>query len=489
MKLTLSALVFLLLAISASADEQKVAPFYQESRAPHQLRFLHTGLASLQARLDLIESARERIELESFIIHADFSTRLLLQALIKKAKQGVQVRLLFDHFFSGAQIDPFLARELERHGIEVRFYNPASLLEVRTIHYRNHRKLLSVDDQVALIGGRNLRDRYFDLHQEFNYVDRDVIVEGPLVLTMRESFDRYFDRLYSKPHAQPEKPSRHDLRYKRGPRHEAKRRFQADLKRYENQTTKAREFLTAHPKDHDFLARLEASTREDLNALPGGTCSDLTWASDYPGIGAWAKARRYRLSSEVVFDWMSSAKTSIMKESAFIIINQQTEDMLEGLLARGVELKMMTNSFFSTDLLFTTAVFFDRAGSWLNRGMRLAVYSGEHHPAHPLMPEFASESRWGIHSKSAVVDEESLMMGSLNFDPRSFTWSSELILLCREPELARELARSMQKRWDHSLELKGASDVVQYRFDRVGLVNRLGYYLVKYPASLLDYHL
>lgn len=471
------------------AEDYRRAPFYKESREPHRIEFINTGLTALQKRLDLINQAQESIEFEYFIIHNDPSSRLLLQALSQKAREGVRVRVIFDDFFVRTQITPHHAHAMKEAGVEVRYYNPVPLVAARQIHYRNHRKLLSVDDQVAIIGGRNLRDRYFDMHPDFNYIDRDILVEGALVKTMRESFDEYWNFESTLELPRPARPSPNDLTYRRGSRLEAMRRYQDDLLRWNRLTREARDFITENSQDRQLLRRVEAATRDEKNNLPSGECSNLVFASDVPGVGAEAQERRYRLSSEITFEWMNSAQEEVYMESAFVIINDQTSQMLQDLLDRDVELKVMTNSFYSTDLILTTAVFFDRASEWIDRGIRFAAYKGDPMPTHILFEDMVGGSRWGIHSKSKIVDNKSFMVGSLNFDPRSFNWSSELVLICEDRELTAALKESLDRRWDASLELRTPEKLMERRFDRVGLLNRLGYYLVKYPASLLDYHL
>jgi cardiolipin synthase C len=471
-----------------SDDSYRVAPYYKESEKAHQLTFLHRGKSSLQYRLDVIESAQRSIEFEYFIVHADPTSRLILQALVRKAREGVKVRVLLDHFFVGPQITPYHAEALREAGVEFRYYNPVPLIDTKAIHYRNHRKLISVDDRLAIIGGRNLRDRYFDMHADYNYIDRDMVVEGELVKTIRKSFDVYWNSPQSLAPDTPRKPQVRDLTYQRGSRAQRLRRFQDDLQRYRRLKAEAREFITPSVTDQFLLNRVAKATAGEMKSLPTGQCNNLVFATDVPGVGAWSQERRYRLSSEVTFEWMRTANKEIYMESPFVIINQQTSDLLDELLDRSIDIKIMTNSFYSTDLILTSAVFYDRASSWIRKGIEFAVYSGDVMPQHNIFPDLAGNSRWGIHSKSKIIDD-SFMVGSLNFDPRSFNWSSELVLICHDQSLTEMLRESIDKRWENSIELKTPEKVTRYRFDRVNFINRLGYYLIKYPASLLDYHL
>ena len=111
----------------------------------------------------LIESAQKSIELEFFIYEIDTASRLITQALARKAQEGVRVRLLVDFALPVFKLAPRYIQTLEKAGVEVRYYNTAGFERFFAAQHRTHRKLLVVDRQHAIIGGRNIADEYFDL--------------------------------------------------------------------------------------------------------------------------------------------------------------------------------------------------------------------------------------------------------------------------------------------------------------------------------------
>src|SRR5205814_1815125 len=122
------------------------------------------------------------LELEYYVFNPDRSGRLVLQALMKKAKEGVKIRILVDYYTYGERpgLNRYFHEALAKHGVELRYFNAASLLELWKVGFRNHRKLLVVDNEEMLTGGRNISDFYFGMDAHVNYLDRDIWIKGPM---------------------------------------------------------------------------------------------------------------------------------------------------------------------------------------------------------------------------------------------------------------------------------------------------------------------
>ena len=148
------------------------------------------------------QSARKSIALEFFIYDVDDASRLLTQALIKRAREGVQVRILVDFSAPVFKLKPAYARLLGEAGVKVRYYNTSALYRLVSIQHRSHRKLLIIDEATVLTGGRNIANDYFDLSDHYNFLDSDLEVTGPIVKTVLQSFDVYWNsRLATEPAA------------------------------------------------------------------------------------------------------------------------------------------------------------------------------------------------------------------------------------------------------------------------------------------------
>lgn len=186
----------ILLCISVHLAHSEERAFKVRSNAVHEVKIFTHGLASLEERLRLIESAKESIDVEYFIIKADLSSRMFIQALLKKQQEGIRIRFLVDHTFSVPQFSLSIARELVEKGIEVKFFNPISKWKLLDVQFRNHRKSLIIDSHTMMTGGRNIGDEYFDLNPRFKFLDRDIVIKGEIVKEIQKTFDEtYYSKL------------------------------------------------------------------------------------------------------------------------------------------------------------------------------------------------------------------------------------------------------------------------------------------------------
>lgn len=105
------------------------------------------------AWLEAIESAEDRIFFESYIIHDDAQGRKFAEALIEKARAGVEVKLIYDWMGGFGKTPQRFWRDLMRNGIEVRCYNPLQFTDLLAVFSRDHRKSLIVDGRIAFVSG------------------------------------------------------------------------------------------------------------------------------------------------------------------------------------------------------------------------------------------------------------------------------------------------------------------------------------------------
>lgn len=166
-------------------------------QAPRKIELIDDGLACFERRIDLIESAKETIELEFFIYELDLAARLISDKLIEKAAEGVKVRLLVDFSAPVFKLKPQFANFIKQNSVDVRYYNTSSLLDLVAVQHRNHRKFLIVDGKYALTGGRNVANDYFNLSNHYNFLDSDILIEGPIVSNIKSSFNLYWTSEYS----------------------------------------------------------------------------------------------------------------------------------------------------------------------------------------------------------------------------------------------------------------------------------------------------
>jgi len=158
---------------------------------------------SFDARLALVDEAESSLDIQYFIWERDPSARLFAHRVLKAADRGVRVRLLLDDLTLNYQDREFYA--LAQHpNIEVRTFNPWNrrsnigrvaefILGFGRLNHRMHNKIVAADGHFAIIGGRNIGDRYFGVWDEFVQNDLDIMASGPAADEVAESFDLYWN--------------------------------------------------------------------------------------------------------------------------------------------------------------------------------------------------------------------------------------------------------------------------------------------------------
>lgn len=147
-----------------------------------------TGREALDAMLEQAQQARHHIHLQSFIIENDAVGTRWKNLLVQKAREGVEVRVIYDDFGSWHLPKEFL-RDLRQAGAQIEPFGKVGIpgLHAR-INYRNHRKILVVDGTVAFIGGVNIADRYYDGGTNVQWRDTQIRIEGQAVSHIQSSF-------------------------------------------------------------------------------------------------------------------------------------------------------------------------------------------------------------------------------------------------------------------------------------------------------------
>lgn len=150
------------------------------------------GHAKFAALFAAIEEAKISIHVEYYIIKWDDLGRRFVELLTKKAKEGVEVRLLFDQM-GGAYIPDSALAELKAAGGEYGIFFPSAVrfFNMR-VNYRDHRKIVVVDGKTGFVGGFNVGDEYLGLHENRGYWrDTHLKITGLSVheLQMRFFFD------------------------------------------------------------------------------------------------------------------------------------------------------------------------------------------------------------------------------------------------------------------------------------------------------------
>lgn len=148
-----------------------------------------SGTEKFEALLTDILSAKRFINLQYYIFEDDEIGRRVAEALILKSRQGVKVRVIYDHIGCISVSRRFFKR-MRRAGIEVYpFFRVAFPMFATRINWRNHRKLCVIDGKIGYVGGMNVADRYISGGKKFAcWRDSHLRVQGPAVAALHYSF-------------------------------------------------------------------------------------------------------------------------------------------------------------------------------------------------------------------------------------------------------------------------------------------------------------
>lgn len=177
------------------SDEEKqiVRMAYALNRSPltinNEMEIFTTGLSKFQSLFHDLESARETIYLQYYIFSDDELGKKIADILIKKASEGVAVKVIYDHVGSFSAKNSFF-RRMQEAGIDTHpFFRVTFPQLANRINWRNHRKLAIIDNEIGYIGGMNIADRYVrGMKDGSAWRDTHFRVKGDIVQSLIFSF-------------------------------------------------------------------------------------------------------------------------------------------------------------------------------------------------------------------------------------------------------------------------------------------------------------
>lgn len=482
---------------AAFSDEAEIAAATDTYTAnlskPHDMRIVNSGVASLYARLEMIKKAQTSIELESFIFDPDTAGRLILKELAEAAKRGVKVRILVDKHISGFKLNEYYAQTLKEAGIDLRYYNDASILKMSSVQYRNHRKLMVVDDKEAITGGRNIADSYFDLSKDLNFLDRDTTVKGDVVKFMRETFDQYWNSKLTKVPEEPLAPNDNDrFRGEAGDSEYLRR-----LEEFNSKIAHAKRVLAQNPEDEKVKKFVTEYGKEVFEKLPERICPEVSFASDKEGASFIESLdpkyeSKYRILRKEISAWMKKkANNEIIIDTPYFLDNKISEEISQTLARKDVKINIFTNSLASTDAIHVSSVFNDTIAKFTEHANFSAyTYKGKFPGETKVYSKDQKTATWGTHSKTMVFDEDSFMIGTFNVDNRSSHFNTELALFCSgNKDLTNDIKTNIVARMSGSYRLNkdGVPDDCSEFLSDVSPLKKLMYYLIKVPSHMLQH--
>ncbi len=409
---------------TGTALGREVAEWSAEHPGASGFYRLDDGLSALAARIWLINSAERSLDLQYFILKGDATGQLVAAKLLAAADRGVRVRFLIDDIMTKGLDDGLIA--LNTHpNVEVRIFNPLTrqsfkfwsmVVDFRRANRRMHNKSLTADSQLTIVGGRNLGNEYFDLHEGSLFIDMDLIAAGPVAREVSEVFDMFWNSEKAVPVEAFDK---------------GKNKFSLE---------QLREFLDASA---DAQGAYEAALKSQLVldllddkvhfvVAPYQVLTDRPDKLDNP------IAEEHQVVATELGRATNVAMSELIIVSPYFIPRDTGMTMLRELVTRGIRVVVVTNSLAANNHVPVHSAYSKYRKPLLEAGVEIYELRVD---AAALQTE-ATEGDpppTTLHAKAMIVDQKWLFVGSLNIDPRSIEINTEMGLILESPILATEL--------------------------------------------------
>lgn len=402
-------------------------------------RLFASGTEALTLRLQMAERAQRTLDIQSFIFKDDDSGQLLMSAMLAAARRGVRVRLLVDDAEARGQ-DDRVGLLAANPSIDVRLYNPffyrGSLrllrytefaLTANRLNYRMHNKLFIVDNEIAIAGGRNVGNEYFDSGEAVQFGDYDVFAMGPITRQLSRSFDEYWNSSLAVPVRAllGTLPSGDKLR-------QMEDQLEAQVARM-SASEELKEALKEARKGSLLAGLLTGSGVAWAKAEVLADSPDKASVEGGDAVGALFRRR--------LMDAAAESKRELLVVSPYFVPGEKGATLLKTLRERGVRVRVLTNSLLSTDVPAVHAGYRRYRVPLLEAGLELYEVKplpGKPNP-HGGTLKSPSSGQFSLHAKAFVFDRKRIFVGSANFDPRSLHLNTETGLMIDSPELARQV--------------------------------------------------
>jgi len=457
------------------------------ARPRHVVALLDASEPAMVARLNLIRAAHETIDVQTYIWDQDDAGQLVLDELVRAARRGVRVRILADQLFSFGDLGLLDRLARASPNLQVRLYNPTfheastSALEWAAgitccffkFNQRMHNKVLVVDDVVGITGGRNYQDRYFDWDDDFDYVDRDVLVGGPAARTMAASFGLFWQHKRSVPLTHLRDLNHYILAHPAAPGWPAPRYAHPQRVYRVEQEAGDDAWLRAHVLADSVQAR------------------EVEFFSDLPAKTDQPLKRQARQFTAHVMQMVGAARHEVLLQTPYLVMSRRARRIFKRLHRQTPPPRIVvsTNSLASTDAFAVYALSYkhrkrylkdygfeiyelkphapDAAAAnarasleWVGDGRHASGEPADDSPRryvgtenHGLLgshgssrrpaPLVSEGRRFALHAKSIVVDDRFAMVGSHNFDPRSDHYNTEAGVIVYDRRFAGQVREAI----------------------------------------------
>ena len=398
-------------------ENSSVEDYYSNDIGPDRGILMDNPLESGLARLKIIDSAKYTLNISYFSIEPDETSHLFFGALIDAADRGVEVNLLLDGIFHGlrGKLKPIIYTFINHPNMNLKFYEPLNPLKPWTFNNRMHDKYIIADNEIAIIGGRNIGDRYFapEWYDDKITNDRDMIIINSKAedsSSVIHQITNYFNEIWN---------------------HELSKLVDKNLtnRQYKQAISKFKEL------------KRKSKKAKELNKDIFGESLDLVDISFPINKASFIHNPIGRFSKEPwcwyeITELLKSAERSIFIQSPYIIPHKQ---MIKGFLNKdefdNIEITALTNSLCSTPNLPAYSGYIPYRKQLIDHGLNIYEY----------------QSTDSLHTKSFIIDDDLLAVGSFNIDPRSAYLNTESMLIIHSPQAVKEIGEGLENYFEQSL--------------------------------------
>ncbi|MCK5685064.1 hypothetical protein KAJ27_13120 [bacterium] len=420
-----------------------------KTKAPlAKVMLLDDNIESWYARWYMITQAKKSIDIVYFALFDDAFGRAFMGLLQEKALQGVKVRFLVDNRGGLDTTIRLTSKDIlielaKTPNLDVKIYNPVfdKFLRIftqglKSVWTANHDKLVIIDGQWVMTGGRNIWSHFFADYKDDDkgYLDTDVLIKTVKGNDIGLAATKAFEDEYFMKQSKDLKPSFID-------------RFGA--KTLKDKIEYARRTMEMYMiGDMSLLPsnENEAAYNEELSkytVMKGGymdfykKIDRYFKSSSYNGVYPTKlldKGSQFKTDNEItkhILNMMRASKEEIMIQNPYIILVPETRSVLIDAGQRGVKVNIFTASPTSTDELFVQGLFIEEWKDLFRDipGVRIRV----------------TEKR-PLHSKVFIFDHQLVVAGTYNLDPLSQNMNSEVVAAVYSPKFSQIVRNSIEDR-------------------------------------------
>ena len=409
---------------------------------------LEHGDDAMITRAWLCEHAEKTIDVQYFIFSTDNVGLIACDYLVRAADKGINVRILVDDIMVDAGAHEILTMD-SHENIEIKIYNPTINLgknlfqklkslcvDFKGANQRMHNKTLTVDGKIAITGGRNIADEYFDYDHEYNFRDRDVMLLGKTVKTINQSFNQFWDNPLSVP------------------------------------VTEVVQDSTVNPQDKNRFERLHQyacnpqnfwpQVKEKIMQLPQAfkniqLANGLIWTdsvrfvSDNPGKTNATNKQLFDGGNTlpVLINLIKQSKHSVTIQSPYLITTDVGISLFKQTTARGVSVRILTNSLLSNDNYEAFAGYQKCRSELLKTGIKIYEFKPDAKERYNILKSALQQKInftpvFGLHAKSMVIDDYITVIGTFNLDLRSAYLNTECFAIIYSKQIAKGVLEGME---------------------------------------------